>query len=131
MKMLAEIDDRQVCKLQVRKRSAHRACGDGACIHLISATKRPPNLNSCRSSNGISWMARKEGFAIPTHALCGYNSGYGDTTCEKTSVTYVIDFFIFIGAAKRIRTPDPRITNALLYQLSYCGAASKRGGILS
>jgi hypothetical protein len=25
------------------------------------------------------------------------------------------------GAAKRIRTPDPRITNALLYQLSYCG----------
>jgi hypothetical protein len=27
-----------------------------------------------------------------------------------------------IGAAKRIRTPDPRITNALLYQLSYCGA---------
>ena len=26
-----------------------------------------------------------------------------------------------IGAAKRIRTPDPRITNALLYQLSYCG----------
>jgi hypothetical protein len=27
----------------------------------------------------------------------------------------------FYGAAKRIRTPDPRITNALLYQLSYCG----------
>jgi hypothetical protein len=26
-----------------------------------------------------------------------------------------------VGAAKRIRTPDPRITNALLYQLSYCG----------
>jgi hypothetical protein len=25
------------------------------------------------------------------------------------------------GAATRIRTGDPRITNALLYQLSYCG----------
>ncbi len=25
------------------------------------------------------------------------------------------------GAAGGIRTPDPRITNALLYQLSYCG----------
>jgi hypothetical protein len=26
------------------------------------------------------------------------------------------------GAAEGIRTPDPRITNALLYQLSYRGA---------
>ena len=26
-----------------------------------------------------------------------------------------------IGAAEGIRTPDPRITNALLYQLSYRG----------
>ena len=25
------------------------------------------------------------------------------------------------GAAGGIRTPDPRITNAMLYQLSYCG----------
>jgi hypothetical protein len=25
------------------------------------------------------------------------------------------------GAAEGIRTPDPRITNAMLYQLSYCG----------
>jgi hypothetical protein len=31
------------------------------------------------------------------------------------------------GAAKRIRTPDPRITNALLYQLSYCGIFEKGG----
>ena len=26
-----------------------------------------------------------------------------------------------IGADEEIRTPDPRITNALLYQLSYIG----------
>jgi hypothetical protein len=25
------------------------------------------------------------------------------------------------GAARGIRTPDPRITNAMLYRLSYCG----------
>ena len=25
------------------------------------------------------------------------------------------------GAARGIRTPDPRITNAVLYRLSYCG----------
>ena len=32
-------------------------------------------------------------------------------------------FFIFIelGATERTRTADPRITNALLYQLSYSG----------
>jgi hypothetical protein len=28
---------------------------------------------------------------------------------------------VFVGAAEGIRTPDPRITNALLYQLSYRG----------
>jgi hypothetical protein len=28
----------------------------------------------------------------------------------------------FVGAAERIRTSDPRITNALLYRLSYRGA---------
>jgi hypothetical protein len=30
-----------------------------------------------------------------------------------------------VGAATRIRTGDPRITNALLYQLSYCGMPLK------
>jgi hypothetical protein len=30
-----------------------------------------------------------------------------------------------VGAATRIRTGDPRITNALLYQLSYCGTRKK------
>ena len=29
------------------------------------------------------------------------------------------------GAAEGIRTPDPRITNALLYQLSYRGAPAQ------
>jgi hypothetical protein len=27
------------------------------------------------------------------------------------------------GAARGIRTPDPLITNEVLYQLSYCGVA--------
>ena len=30
-----------------------------------------------------------------------------------------------IGAAEGTRTPDPRITNAMLYQLSYCGTVVK------
>jgi hypothetical protein len=64
---------------------------------------------------------RKQTTAIPTHALCEYKSGYSDTSVRNSNVTYVSDFNYFSGAAKRIRTPDPRITNALLYQLSYCG----------
>ncbi len=31
--------------------------------------------------------------------------------------------FDFIGAGEKSRTPDLRITNALLYQLSYAGAS--------
>ena len=30
------------------------------------------------------------------------------------------------GAAREIRTPDPIITNDVLYQLSYCGPADQR-----
>jgi len=30
------------------------------------------------------------------------------------------------GAAREIRTPDPLITNEVLYQLSYCGIRSGR-----
>ena len=32
--------------------------------------------------------------------------------------------FLSIGAARGIRTPDPVITNDVLYQLSYCGEPS-------
>ena len=32
-----------------------------------------------------------------------------------------------IGAARGIRTPDPVITNDVLYQLSYCGEAGLIG----
>ncbi len=37
------------------------------------------------------------------------------------------------GAARGTRTPDPRITNAMLYRLSYCGVRrrSKRAEMVS
>ena len=61
--------------------------------------------------------------------------------CPNIPGRYFYDFIVFFrlfwtsmdvlgreaGAAKRIRTPDPRITNALLYQLSYCGVATRKG----
>lgn len=43
------------------------------------------------------------GFAVPTHALCGYKSGYSEKTCGNAMVTYVIDFSYFYWCAKRIR----------------------------
>lgn len=33
------------------------------------------------------------------------------------------------GAARGIRTPDPLITNEVLYQLSYCGGDGSREAI--
>jgi hypothetical protein len=51
----------------------------------------------------------------------GHKNGHAETIVPEHYGTYVQDFTVFYGAAKRIRTPDPRITNALLYQLSYCG----------
>ena len=44
--------------------------------------------------------------------------------CRRLIKIYlVIDF---TGAARGIRTPDPLITNEVLYQLSYCGAVRRR-----
>lgn len=35
--------------------------------------------------------------------------------------SFLCRFSGLIGAAREIRTPDPIITNDVLYQLSYCG----------
>ena len=41
---------------------------------------------------------------------------------SRRSVNQIISYlFDFAGAARGIRTPDPLITNEVLYQLSYCG----------
>src|SRR5450631_3993875 len=75
----------------------------------------------------VNFYCDSRGFEPLIHALFGYKSGYSETRRENARITYAFDFLIFIGAAKRIRTPDPRITNALLYQLSYCGVATRKG----
>jgi hypothetical protein len=41
--------------------------------------------------------------------------------CGMHSVALEEGFRERIGAARGIRTPDPIITNDVLYQLSYCG----------
>ena len=46
-------------------------------------------------------------------------------------ISLIVLYFIGIdGAARGIRTPDPVITNDVLYQLSYCGNRTRawRGG---
>jgi hypothetical protein len=73
-------------------------------------------------------MDEERRFAVATHALRGYKSGYGETIRARTlAARMCLKLQAKTGAAKRIRTPDPRITNALLYQLSYCGVATRKG----
>jgi hypothetical protein len=46
--------------------------------------------------------------------------------CPVRSVTYVSrPDKLSAGAARGIRTPDPIITNDVLYRLSYCGLTNK------
>ena len=40
------------------------------------------------------------------------------------TLTQTLDISVANGAEERIRTSDPRITNALLYQLSYFGSGA-------
>ena len=41
----------------------------------------------------------------------------------------MVDLNTFFGAEERTRTSDPRITNALLYQLSYFGKTLKSNSV--
>jgi hypothetical protein len=55
-------------------------------------------------------------------------SARGPRSRSTVSATLVdpnnsVIFRVLTGAARGIRTPDPLITNEVLYQLSYCGAA--------
>ena len=53
--------------------------------------------------------------ALASHALP--NCDFWEADMPEIA-SYV---FYFIGAATVTRTPDPLITNEVLYQLSYCG----------
>jgi hypothetical protein len=44
----------------------------------------------------------------------------------KNSIQFLHYVLDFAGAARGIRTPDPIITNDVLYRLSYCGNLSLR-----
>ena len=58
----------------------------------------------------------------PTSASLAKNTPVHQGHCGTSAVWDVIN-----GAARGTRTPDPRITNAMLYRLSYCGNGNKRG----
>jgi hypothetical protein len=77
---------------------------------LFGAARLTPLGSACGRSN------RLRRFVEPACFL----SGVRIERVEHSVPQHRPHFFKF-GAAKRIRTPDPRITNALLYQLSYCG----------
>lgn len=52
---------------------------------------------------------------------CGFRNRAPGPTPEAAARLSTCDFGEFGGAARGIRTPDPLITNEVLYQLSYCG----------
>jgi hypothetical protein len=49
------------------------------------------------------------------------SKGHHMVTIQMRSSPLICQHFDFTGAARGIRTPDPLITNEVLYQLSYCG----------
>jgi hypothetical protein len=52
-------------------------------------------------------------------------AGNGPRGCDLSGAPTGLDK-AFSGAARGIRTPDPIITNDVLYQLSYCGVRRGR-----
>ena len=69
-----------------------------------SALRASPFGSACGRSN---WL--RQFVAVPTHALFGRKSGRSEITRENTSVTHVFATTNFYGAAKRIRSAEPRI----------------------
>ncbi|MEN9986243.1 MAG: hypothetical protein RI925_1745 [Pseudomonadota bacterium] len=64
----------------------------------------------------------QNGQAVHWRALCDTGTDAGKSkTARHTNVSVMRRFGWILGAGKRSRTPDLRITNALLYQLSYAG----------
>jgi hypothetical protein len=63
-----------------------------------------------------SWLSR----CAPTQAVCQRQSQ--KTRAARPRPTDPVPHSGVFGAGERTRTSDPRITNALLYQLSYSGA---------
>jgi hypothetical protein len=49
-----------------------------------------------------------------------------DKPARQIDQSNMNDFMVLRGAANRIRTCDPVITNDVLYQLSYCGGPCGR-----
>jgi hypothetical protein len=66
---------------------------------------------------------------VPAHISCNGSTGFGlihfehfNQTCQYIKKNRPITYAISAKkASERIRTPDPLITNQLLYQLSYAG----------
>jgi hypothetical protein len=81
---------RQVCKLQIRERNAHRACERRRIHPLDLYAETAAALESSRSSNGTLMCGARIGFIGSCHPRRLVDPPHG-------------------WCAKRIRSPDPRI----------------------
>src|SRR5205823_3153121 len=91
---------------------------------------RPSKENASRSSCSKVWV---RSCAEPNKAPCGHGAVKPSSMVgfQPRRIAGTVHFGgnapgragpLVFGAAEGIRTPDPRITNAVLYRLSYSGA---------
>src|ERR1700678_4151259 len=83
----------------------------------IHSRSRTTELSKPNSHNQQSFHAALRRGVTPALTPPEAGSDRGERFLEE--------MLYFIGAAEGIRTPDPRITNAVLYQLSYRGAPTE------
>jgi hypothetical protein len=89
--------------------------------------------NRARGVLACSRLTQGQKIERPTVALQGYGAAAFDrfaTKCLGWLARPKLAKRAKAGAARGIRTPDPVITNDVLYQLSYCGELSGLDAVL-
>ena len=86
------------------------------------------SARASRCTRGDLWAIEFAGFGARVEADCEAclqlaDSFPGNNKAHPQGLGQVL---VCLGAGEKSRTPDLRITNALLYQLSYAGLAEKR-----
>ena len=69
-----------------------------------------------------------EAQAPSCHEVTVVKYGWDNPETGRTSRGLMLIYLVFLRARNRNRTDDLRITNALLYQLSYPGGTGRNGG---
>ena len=103
-------------RLAPRQNITNVAVGERQIVLAVVVGAQIPIPARCAKN----WASRPERFmtqVVPGWFL--YSFAFGSHS--KADQKIWLNFKVLTGAARGIRTPDPIITNDVLYQLSYCG----------